>query len=55
MMTQRLTFTPPPVEPAQAPINISTKSNVLENCGHKLKSVLENPVVDIILATWKEA
>ena len=36
-------------------IIINNNNTIFENCGHKLKSVLENPVVDIILATWKEA
>ena len=42
---------PPPVDPAQAPTNISSTNIICENDGHKLKSAVANPVVVIIEAT----
>ena len=47
------TFSPPPVEPAQAPMNIRIKSTVLEAVGQRSKSVVAKPVVVITDATWK--
>ena len=41
----------PPVEPAQAPMNMSSTSRIRENSGHRLKSVLAKPVVEIIEPT----
>ena len=49
------TLIPPPVLPAQAPINISSTRMVFEVSGHISKSVVEKPVVVIIDATWKKA
>ena len=49
------TLIPPPVLPAQAPINISITNIDLDNEGHILKSTVENPVVVIIEPTWKNA
>ena len=51
----RETLIPPPVLPAQAPINISIIRIVLDTCGHKSKFVVENPVVVIIEPTWNAA
>ena len=51
----RDTLIPPPVLPAQAPINISITSSVLEICGQTLKSVVPYPVVVIMEPTWKNA
>ena len=45
---------PPPVEPAQQPIHIATKSNILENEGHISKSAVPNPVVLIQVLTAKK-
>ena len=52
--TNRDTLMPPPVLPAQAPINISKTSTVLLAWDHRLKSTVEKPVVVIMEATWKE-
>ena len=41
--------------PAHAPINISNTRINLETSGHASKSTVENPVVVMIEATWKEA
>ena len=49
------TFKPPPVEPAQAPINISVIIMHCESAGHWLKSAVTNPVVVMMEATWKTA
>ena len=46
---------PPPVLPAQAPVNIRKRSSAFEKLGHKLKSETAKPVVVIILDTWKAA
>ena len=54
-MSTRAHLMPPPVEPAQAPINMSSTRIVLENSGHRLKSVLPKPVVEMMEATWKAA
>ena len=50
-MIKRDIFIPPPVLPAQAPINIRLIMIVLENSGHRLKSTVEYPVVVMIDAT----
>ena len=42
---------PPPVLPAQAPINISTSNIPLEKLGHRSKSVVAKPVVVMMLET----
>jgi len=42
---------PPAVEPAIAPNSIRITSTVLAAVGQRLKSVVENPVVVIIVAT----
>ena len=44
-------FMPPPVEPAHAPMNISSTISSLLNAGHWLKSTVEKPVVVMIDAT----
>ncbi len=49
------TFMPPPVLPAQAPMNIISTMIVLESSGHMSKSAVENPVVETIEATVNEA
>ena len=50
-MTNLETFIPPPVLPAHAPTNIRSTSIVFDVCGHKLKLVVEKPVVVIIEPT----
>ena len=45
--TIRDTLIPPPVLPAQAPINMSSTRIDWENDGHRLKSAVANPVVVI--------
>ena len=49
------TLRPPPVLPAQAPMNINTTSRPLENSGHLSKSTVEKPVVVMMDATWNAA
>ena len=44
-----------PVLPAHAPINMIMTRIDFDNVGHWLKSVVENPVVVMIDATWKNA
>ena len=51
----RETLIPPPVEPAQAPTTISESRTVLESSGHRFQSAVQNPVVVMMAATWKEA
>ena len=51
-ITNRLTLIPPPVLPAQAPINIITRINIFDRFGQTLKSMVANPLVDKIVATW---
>ena len=46
---------PPPVLPAQAPMNISTTSTLLAKEGHWSKSQVEKPVVVMMEPTWKAA
>ena len=46
---------PPPVEPAQAPKSMRSTSRVRENSGHRSKSTLEKPVVEMMVDTWKKA
>ena len=46
---------PPPVEPAQAPINIKITRMARENSGQALKSAVAKPVVVMMEATWKKA
>ena len=55
MTTQRDTLMPPPVLPAQAPMNMSKTSTVLLAAGQRLKSVVANPVVVMMVETWKAA
>ena len=54
-MTTRETFKPPPVLPAQAPMNISRISSHFEYWGHKLKSTVPKPVVLMMVETLKKA
>ena len=54
IMTKRLTLIPPPVLPAQAPINISITMIILHVVFHVSKSTVANPVVVIIEATVKD-
>ena len=54
-ITNRETLIPPPVLPAQAPINISNTKMVLLKPGHISKSVVAKPVEEIRDATWNEA
>ena len=51
----RDTLRPPPVEPAQAPQNISSTMTAFDSTGHMSKFVVEKPVVVIIEETWKNA
>ena len=48
-------LSPPPVEPAQAPLNISSTMTAFDSTGHMSKFVVEKPVVVIIEETWKNA
>ena len=48
----RETFMPPPVLPAQAPMNISSTSTSRDVWGHRSKSVVAKPVVVMMEATW---
>ena len=51
----RETLIPPPVLPAQAPINIRSTKIVFAVPDHLSKSAVAKPVVVIMEATWKEA
>ena len=51
----RATLMPPPVDPADAPMTISTSRMVLEKLGHRSKSVVAKPEVVMMLDTWKAA
>ena len=46
---------PPPVLPAQAPMNISSTRMLLAKEGHWSKSQVEKPVVVMMDPTWKAA
>lgn len=46
-------LSPPAVDPAHAPKNISRRSTVCENTGHFPKSAVEKPVVVITDETVK--
>ena len=50
-MIKRDIFIPPPVLPAQAPTNIKITMQARDNSGHRLKSAVAKPVVDIIETT----
>ena len=50
MMT-RETLRPPPVDPAQAPMTMSSTRVCLENSGQRLKSTVAKPVVVMMLDT----
>ena len=54
-MTIRETFRPPPVLPAQAPMNIRNTSMVFDKVGHLPKLAVAKPVVVIMELTWKRA
>ena len=45
---------PPQVAPAQPPVNIIRMSMVLDSSGHRSKSSVEKPEVDIIDDTVKK-
>lgn len=49
------TFIPPPVLPAQAPINIISTSTAFDRDGYMSKSSVAKPVVEIREDTVKEA
>lgn len=49
----RETLMPPPVLPAEAPMNISSTSIPFENAGQWLKSAVAKPVVVMMDDTWK--
>ena len=44
-------FIPPAVDELIAPVNITNIKTILQNAGHRLKSAVAYPVVDIIVAT----
>ncbi len=46
------TLIPPPVELAQAPMNISETRTNFASAGQRSKSVVAKPVVVIAVATW---
>ena len=50
----RETLMPPPVLPAEAPINMSSTSIPLEKAGQWLKSAVAKPVVVMMEETWKK-
>ena len=50
---RRITFRPPPVDPAQAPTAIRQSRMALEKAGQTSKSTVEKPVVVMMLLTWK--
>lgn len=52
-MMIRETFIPPPVLPAEAPINMTMISMLLEKAGQSVKSAVAKPVVVINDDTWK--
>ena len=54
-ITRRDTLKPPPVLPAQAPISMRSTSTVFGADGQRSKSVVPNPVVVMMEATWKKA
>ena len=54
-MTTRATLMPPPVDPAQAPMNIRITRMAWENTGQVLKSAVAKPVVVMMEVTWKKA
>ncbi len=41
------------MEPGATAASISETRRILENTGQRLKSAVENPVVEIMEATWK--
>ncbi|MNW17205.1 hypothetical protein D3C71_2163100 [compost metagenome] len=51
----RITFMPPPVEPAQAPMKAVYSSRKGRKLGHRLKSSTPKPVVANTETTWKAA
>ena len=53
--TNRDTLVPPPVLPAQAPMNISNTRMVLLKLGQRSKSTVAKPVEDMIEDTWNAA
>ena len=55
MIITRETFSPPAVEPAHPPMNMSRNNTVFDSCGQRSKSTEENPVVVIIDDTWNTA
>ena len=48
----RMTFMPPPVEPAQPPMKLEKISRTGSNPGHAAKFVVVNPVVVAMETTW---
>ena len=53
--TIRLTLSPPAVEPAQPPINMSRSKMSWLKSGHRVKSTVPNPVVVMMVDTEKSA
>ena len=52
-ITRRITFRPPPVEPAHAPTSASTINQTRVNCGQRSKSAVPKPVLVCMQTTWK--
>lgn len=48
-----MTFKPPPVDPAQPPINAEHSSNTGKNSGQRAILSVVNPAVVAIDTTWK--
>ena len=48
-------FMPPPVDPAQAPQNMIRIRMRWDSWGHRVKSAVAKPVVEMMEATWNTA
>ena len=53
VIRQRITFTPPPVDPADPPTNINASSTALAVNPQYSKLAVQYPVVVWIEVTWK--
>ncbi|CSQ71614.1 Uncharacterised protein [Shigella sonnei] len=51
----RITFRPPPVDPAQPPIKAEHKSSTGKKSGQRAMLSVVNPAVVAIDTTWKNA
>ena len=54
-ITQRITFTPPAVEPEHPPTNISSNKKICALEGQRSKFTEEKPVVLMMEVVWKNA